>query len=266
MGANAPSAAAAKAMAAHGKGFRVLPFGRGGSGGRAQPTAGSEQIATSPTPRAAGSHHSSSAAGPGGVDRELAAIHAHGLRLEDSGGGVASSSSGVPVSEYWAAVRDLIYSREMTVGLPDALFDPLFHFASQQMMAVHLPAFRRSPEYAVALGLAAARLPILRYSVGAGGLTPPLGFNVTPESFDRLGCIGTGSYGAVYVWRHRDTGTCYATKCMNKKVLKHKQVRRKPSHSSVSYITSIVRCTVHPYRGPRASVFHCRGVALRVWL
>ena len=42
------------------------------------------------------------------------------------------------------------------------------------------------------------------------------------NDFERLGVIGSGSYGSVYVWRLQTTGILYAVKEMDKKILKSK--------------------------------------------
>lgn len=56
------------------------------------------------------------------------------------------------------------------------------------------------------------------------------------DQFEQMGCIGTGSYGAVHVWRHKLTGVCYAVKSMDKRVLKHK--------SSVHTVVRELACTL----------------------
>ena len=45
---------------------------------------------------------------------------------------------------------------------------------------------------------------------------------LSAADFERLGVIGSGSYGSVFAWRHRASGVLFAVKEMQKRTLKSK--------------------------------------------
>lgn len=121
--------------------------------------------------------------------------------------------------------------------LPDRLFDGLYAHVSREVQGSVMPAFLASREATILNGLNSffAR-PSADSSAGAGssssssfGAPRSIGMPASSttsgpaavlsrDAFDQLGCIGSGSYGSVHVWRHRATDALYACKAMSKKV------------------------------------------------
>jgi serine/threonine protein kinase len=128
--------------------------------------------------------------------------------------------------------------------LPDDLFDPLYNWVVHQVCTHVLPSFLASEDFRLYVSMCKA----LQRELAKGSLSAAVlitsdqclrtAANVRMQCgmFERMGCIGTGSYGEVHVWRHKLSGTCYAVKSMNKKVLKQK--------SSIHTVVRELACTL----------------------
>ena len=140
--------------------------------------------------------------------------------------------------------------------LPNGLFLPVFEFLMNRVVQDTLPSFFSSREFAaycaisIYLDYDAAISSLSSISTSIGSPSPlslqsltnlstvsqqtqskgPVGARLedlartelTPANFERLGVIGSGSYGSVFAWRERRTGVVYAVKEMNKRMLKSK--------------------------------------------
>ena len=126
-----------------------------------------------------------------------------------------TTAPSVDPSATWALVRSAVMAASPSQMLPDRLFDPLYAYVANAVQAEILPAFYANSREASILAGLTRHLPSAVESNSTS-------IGLTADSFDQLGCIGSGSYGAVHVWRSKDTGALYAVKAMSKKVLKLK--------------------------------------------
>ena len=127
--------------------------------------------------------------------------------------------------------------------LIDSLFDPIAHY-SAQCLGTHWGAFQRSV-FAVAYGSLSDRaITFLGRELQQGAAGTPQSATYPPAaplpstlegcisatssipvplaSFVKLGVVGQGSYGSVYVWRHRLSGQLFSVKECSKHILKAK--------------------------------------------
>jgi len=200
----------------------------------------------SAAPAAVGRHDSSRASTQVSFASSSAAAvrTAESVHLQMSAGGGSGagskSTSGVitllDVQMRWAAIKTVLALADPRHLLAAETFSVIYEWVAAHIAAYVVPGFLASPE-------------AMRYATTVAALPAPGGISSAPlrllrasnqelhaSVFERLGCIGQGSYGSVHVWRHRLTGTCYAVKSMSKRVLKHK--------ASVHTVVRELACTL----------------------
>ena len=64
-----------------------------------------------------------------------------------------------------------------------------------------------------------------------------------PDHFDFLKCIGTGSFGKVYLAKHKSDEMIYAIKVLSKALIK----RKKSEHHIMAERDVLVKNTRHPF-------------------
>lgn len=98
-------------------------------------------------------------------------------------------------------------------SLPDELLEPVLRWTARATLQTYEKTFLASKEWAYYCRLrTSGLLESLRERPAP----------VSADEFERLGVIGSGSYGSVFCWRHRATGVYYAVKQCEKRVLKSK--------------------------------------------
>ncbi|KAA0167497.1 hypothetical protein FNF31_00936 [Cafeteria roenbergensis] len=154
-----------------------------------------------------------------------------------------------PVAEVWASVHALMAEP----GIPSELFDELVVIVALELQEHTMDAFMNSPFFEelwlikLALQFRSAAAgdsgsnalrPDLTEEVAPGdslalsrsrlpaGATPLVNGRLESGSFNWLGRVGRGGYGAVFAAAHNVTGAIYAIKRMNKRVIKQRRAER----------------------------------------
>jgi serine/threonine protein kinase len=147
---------------------------------------------------------------------------------------------------HWAAIEELINSSmsklngsilTSQIALPDDFFDKIYSFISNQVRVQYFSHFLGSQEAAIYGEIVSKIKDLLSQDAGILGspeiaeealsvpkqlLSAASNTVMSMDMFERAGCVGTGSYGSVFVWRHKFTGIMYAVKEMSKRILKSK--------------------------------------------
>ena len=122
------------------------------------------------------------------------------------------------LSDEWAALKYAIAGytpRGVAPVIPYALLEPVTAWCAYALSEA-LPAFLCSP-----FGRARERF-LARLGGAEGALQRYLAAPPALGEFEKLGVVGSGSYGSVFAWRHALTGALFAVKECSKATLKAK--------------------------------------------
>ena len=120
----------------------------------------------------------------------------------------------------WECAIALVQAATSGGQLSARIFDGAYSHIVRYVMSTVIPQFYHSREYAVYLSaIACVRRSVLEVvprvvpaQDHAELLRQAANRPLSANDFIRMGCIGQGSYGSVFVWKHVLTGVCYAVK------------------------------------------------------
>jgi serine/threonine protein kinase len=147
----------------------------------------------------------------------------------------ALTVAGSNVHPAWLVISSTVNGTHAAGALADGLFMPVYRAVARAVVRDIMPAFTGSPEHRSLLMLARSLAQLL---AGNGTMLPgPVAqplldpavtiaqlscMPLNASFFDKLGVIGSGSYGSVYAWRLKLSGQVYAVKICSKLLLKSK--------------------------------------------